>query len=479
MDEVEQLLFHCEECNVYKLPPRQSGGGHRASEWQDHMIWTGQCKVISKGSQVTVQLMEANGNMFATCPMQTGPNAPKSMESVQDSSRYFVLRIEHGGKHAHVGIGFGDRDEAFDFKVAITDQQRQDEKNAKPVYCGPKQDLSMKSGEKIVVAISGKVKAADKKKTGAGGGFSLAPPPSGGARPGALAPPPSGGPRVAPPPSSSSAARVAPPPASTSSQPARPASPKAFGAPAPAQQPSSSANLFGQHKPAAPAPTAGAGADLFGASPFPQPSQPQQQNLFPAQAAPAAAVAPGDLFGKPQAQPAAAKRQDPNAGLFGASVQAAPGAPVGGGTGDFLFAEKPKPRPSVEDLFACDQQPSPQAAAQQGPPSLPPAGQQQQQPFGSHSPPPQHSPQDLFGAPAPAQQFPQQPMGDLFAPQTQARPQAQQPATAAPAAAAGGNFLDLGPAPEQAKASVLDLFGAPAQQQQQPAQQGGGNPFPF
>lgn len=43
-----------------------------------------------------------------------------SVESVTDSSRYFVLKISDGsGRTAFIGIGFADRGDAFDFNVTL------------------------------------------------------------------------------------------------------------------------------------------------------------------------------------------------------------------------------------------------------------------------------------------------------------------------------------------------------------------------
>jgi len=42
------------------------------------------------------------------------PSRP-SVEAVLDSSRYFVVRIEDGGRKAYVGMGFAERSDSFDF----------------------------------------------------------------------------------------------------------------------------------------------------------------------------------------------------------------------------------------------------------------------------------------------------------------------------------------------------------------------------
>jgi hypothetical protein len=42
------------------------------------------------------------------------PSRP-SVEAVLDSSRYFVVRVEDGGKKAYIGMGFAERTDSFDF----------------------------------------------------------------------------------------------------------------------------------------------------------------------------------------------------------------------------------------------------------------------------------------------------------------------------------------------------------------------------
>jgi Protein of unknown function (DUF1681) len=61
-----------------------------------------------------------SGELFGVCPVRPGQRAV-AVESVADSSRYFVLRLEDAttGRHAFVGLGFAERGDAFDFNVAL------------------------------------------------------------------------------------------------------------------------------------------------------------------------------------------------------------------------------------------------------------------------------------------------------------------------------------------------------------------------
>jgi adaptin ear-binding coat-associated protein 1/2 len=46
------------------------------------------------------------------------PSRP-SVEAVLDSSRYFVIRVEEGGRKAYIGMGFTERSDSFDFSQSI------------------------------------------------------------------------------------------------------------------------------------------------------------------------------------------------------------------------------------------------------------------------------------------------------------------------------------------------------------------------
>jgi len=156
-EEYEQVLCIIKECFVYKIPPRHTASGYRAADWDvSSFIWSGKLQVVSKGDNCVIKLIDSNtGVLFATCPY-----TPSSVESVSDSSRYFVLRIDNGsGKHAFVGMGFTERSEAFDFNASLQDhnkyvrQRKEEETASQRLDQGPKLDFSLGEGQTFKVNI--------------------------------------------------------------------------------------------------------------------------------------------------------------------------------------------------------------------------------------------------------------------------------------------------------------------------------------
>jgi hypothetical protein len=173
---------------VFKIVGGPSSDGYKAEKWTSDPslhLWAGKCKVVAKGEECTVILEDTKtGKPFAVCAINTKPGAPKAVEKVIDSSRFFVLRIENQGKHAFIGIGFSERSEAFDFNVALQDHQKFLDRKKLPVTDFSKEekkDYSMKEGTKIKVNL--KVKTAGKERSvgstttqggsGGMGGFNL------------------------------------------------------------------------------------------------------------------------------------------------------------------------------------------------------------------------------------------------------------------------------------------------------------------
>ncbi|KAF3839638.1 hypothetical protein F7725_018355 [Dissostichus mawsoni] len=81
--EYESVLCVKPEVNVYRIPPRASNRAIRAADWKlDAPDWTGRMRVTP--GEI--------GELFAQAPVEEFPGL--TVETVSDSSRYFVLRIQ-------------------------------------------------------------------------------------------------------------------------------------------------------------------------------------------------------------------------------------------------------------------------------------------------------------------------------------------------------------------------------------------------
>ncbi|KAI0528801.1 hypothetical protein KFK09_001344 [Dendrobium nobile] len=215
----EHTLLVVREVSVFKIPPRSTSGGYKCGEWlQSDKIWSGRLRVVSCGDRCEIRLEDpSSGELFAACFVLPG-HRESSVETVLDSSRYFVLKIEDGrGKHAFIGLGFNERNEAFDFNVALSDHEkylrREHEKESDGVEgdessidIHPAVNHRLKEGETIRINVKSKPSSGTGMLSAAGmsgaasntkkPGALLAPPPSGGGKMRSPLPPPPNDPAV-------------------------------------------------------------------------------------------------------------------------------------------------------------------------------------------------------------------------------------------------------------------------------------------
>jgi len=184
-DNIEETHCTIDKVYVFQIPKLAGAStGHSARDWPKQAIWSGRLRVISKGSKCTILLENIDKEgLFAQCPYTN----KSTVEQVNDSSRYFVLRVADGqGHYASVGIGFKQRSEAFNFKVALQDFENQGTRQAKAeeyLSSMPSQDFSIPTGTSITVklAVAPTVPSSKapkkKKKKGKKEGVSLSAPP--------------------------------------------------------------------------------------------------------------------------------------------------------------------------------------------------------------------------------------------------------------------------------------------------------------
>ncbi|KAJ9105015.1 hypothetical protein QFC20_004456 [Naganishia adeliensis] len=189
-DEISSVLFMAREALVYKVPPRTTTEGYRASTWNDQgFLWKGRVRVLEIGERCEIRLefkVDAQflGELFALTRYTPTNNA---VEPVLDSSRYFVLRVEgEGGRKAYIGMGFEERGDAFDFNVALQTISKRTTAASEPVAAKEEvKDYSLKDGQTFSIKIPGRERRrAEATSEGSGGGMMgaggvplLAPPP--------------------------------------------------------------------------------------------------------------------------------------------------------------------------------------------------------------------------------------------------------------------------------------------------------------
>mmetsp|Transcript_30353 Transcript_30353/g.33670 ORF Transcript_30353/g.33670 Transcript_30353/m.33670 type:complete len:301 (-) Transcript_30353:683-1585(-) len=139
-DEVHlvQKLLTVNEVFIYRIPHLKSAGGHRAEDWDlANPLQTcvlnvermdNSCVVNFLVEKINENGVGSNVKLFAQSIIVVTETQKLEyfLEIVTDSSRYFVVKIEDikTGRTAHIGVGFRERDDASDFRMALQDYER-------------------------------------------------------------------------------------------------------------------------------------------------------------------------------------------------------------------------------------------------------------------------------------------------------------------------------------------------------------------
>jgi len=155
----EQVLTTCHNGYAYRVPPTVNINDFKCADWPNEaLIFQGDIRVFTKGDAAFISLLDpSTGAEASRFPVEYRGAIPTLM-SASDSSRYFILVVRDptGTKMAFVGLGFREREAAFNFKVALSDHGKYLERKANPVAAPTMpQDFGLKQGEKIRISIKG------------------------------------------------------------------------------------------------------------------------------------------------------------------------------------------------------------------------------------------------------------------------------------------------------------------------------------
>jgi hypothetical protein len=115
---------------MFKIPPMSNPSGHLFGSWKEN-IWTGNIKITAVGETCTVKFITFEGQEYAKAII--ADNFKDSVQKVVDSSRGYAIKLtSDDGRSMWVGIGFHDRNDAFDFYAAFEDFQKKREMERNP-----------------------------------------------------------------------------------------------------------------------------------------------------------------------------------------------------------------------------------------------------------------------------------------------------------------------------------------------------------
>eukprot|EP00549_Striatella_unipunctata_P005767 CAMPEP_0118707398 /NCGR_PEP_ID=MMETSP0800-20121206/21185_1 /TAXON_ID=210618 ORGANISM="Striatella unipunctata, Strain CCMP2910" /NCGR_SAMPLE_ID=MMETSP0800 /ASSEMBLY_ACC=CAM_ASM_000638 /LENGTH=276 /DNA_ID=CAMNT_0006610227 /DNA_START=10 /DNA_END=840 /DNA_ORIENTATION=- len=178
---MEQTLLKVDEIFVYRVPPMKSSGGHRAEDWNlPKPLATCSLLVMRRNDALVLNMMAekpkeggpkgaVEEHLFAQCNIELDLDDEAKgldhwVETVADSSRYFVIRILDlkTGREAQVGMGFRERADATNFRMSLQEYERALTREKKGEAAAKERELTsslgklgLKDGEKLNIKLPG------------------------------------------------------------------------------------------------------------------------------------------------------------------------------------------------------------------------------------------------------------------------------------------------------------------------------------
>jgi len=173
-----QSLCIIPDVHAFSLPPKTSARAWSAEAMREKEIWAGVLKVVTRSEdKAVIQLVSADGRLFAAAPVSRGRAFTECVESASDSSRYFSIVVRNDqGRSAPIGIGFRDRTGAFDFRASLMEwEKKRTGVAAAQAAAAASEDLSLRAGTALNLAFHKEPSTAPAAAPASG---PLAPPPA-------------------------------------------------------------------------------------------------------------------------------------------------------------------------------------------------------------------------------------------------------------------------------------------------------------
>lgn len=115
------LCSKTERVCLHRIPSISISREHFLDNWKESMIWEGGLKLTENNGVLAISFISRDGKVFAASRLPE--KIAEAVEKTKDSSRGYAVRLTRpdGNGFEWVGVAFRDRNDAFDFGVAIND----------------------------------------------------------------------------------------------------------------------------------------------------------------------------------------------------------------------------------------------------------------------------------------------------------------------------------------------------------------------